>query len=295
LATEILAGHWDGYSLHRNNYRLYRDPDSGRFVFIPSGMDQLFAYPRSSLLPDCAGRVAATVLDTTDGRRLLREHLKELAHSVFRRDAISKILDEGAARLKSAVKELGPKAETAHEQAVTGLRRRIDERISFLETEVSRKPLTPQFGPDGFAQITGWVPHIDLGVATLSQTNSITPTLQHSSVLLLINCRGREMPTVASWRARISLPKGRYRLEGRVTRTGLRPLPNTPGGGAGIRVFGEAPPTASAAGEDGWLKFSTEFSAATDGEEREIICEARAFLGVCSFDRNSLKVFRAAD
>jgi len=39
---EIALGHWDGYNHNRNNYRFYRDPDSGKFSFFLHGMDQLF-------------------------------------------------------------------------------------------------------------------------------------------------------------------------------------------------------------------------------------------------------------
>ena len=40
-ATEVLVGHWDGYSGDHNNYHLYREPD-GPFVFIPWGVDDTF-------------------------------------------------------------------------------------------------------------------------------------------------------------------------------------------------------------------------------------------------------------
>ena len=40
-ATEVLAGHWDGYAGDRNNYHFYRQPD-GKFVFIPWGADDTF-------------------------------------------------------------------------------------------------------------------------------------------------------------------------------------------------------------------------------------------------------------
>ena len=40
-ATEVLVGHWDGYSGDRNNYHFYREPD-GPFVFIPWGTDDTF-------------------------------------------------------------------------------------------------------------------------------------------------------------------------------------------------------------------------------------------------------------
>jgi hypothetical protein len=41
MAVEALTMHWDGYST-ANNYRLYKDPGSGRFQIIPWGTDQTF-------------------------------------------------------------------------------------------------------------------------------------------------------------------------------------------------------------------------------------------------------------
>lgn len=41
-ATEIFIGHWDGYAWTRNNYYLYRGPDS-RWAFMPWGTDQTFS------------------------------------------------------------------------------------------------------------------------------------------------------------------------------------------------------------------------------------------------------------
>lgn len=42
-AIDAIFDHWDGYSyLVVNNYYMYNDPGSKRFVFMPHGMDQLF-------------------------------------------------------------------------------------------------------------------------------------------------------------------------------------------------------------------------------------------------------------
>ena len=40
-ATEVLVGHWDGYTGDRNNFQFYREPD-GKFVFLPWGADDTF-------------------------------------------------------------------------------------------------------------------------------------------------------------------------------------------------------------------------------------------------------------
>ena len=41
VAGEAVIGHWDGYWRARN-YRLYRDPTTGRWSFIPWGIDQAY-------------------------------------------------------------------------------------------------------------------------------------------------------------------------------------------------------------------------------------------------------------
>ena len=51
-AHEAVTGHWDGYSLSRynlSNFRLYHDPETGQFRFLPSSLDLALkpAYPPS--------------------------------------------------------------------------------------------------------------------------------------------------------------------------------------------------------------------------------------------------------
>ena len=42
VALNMLTCDWDGYVAKPNNYRLYFNPESGKAVFIPHGMDQMF-------------------------------------------------------------------------------------------------------------------------------------------------------------------------------------------------------------------------------------------------------------
>jgi spore coat protein CotH len=62
LALEILMAHWDGYAMGQNNYKLYHDPASNRFVFLPHGMDQMFWEPQGTIYPRMNGLVAACYL-----------------------------------------------------------------------------------------------------------------------------------------------------------------------------------------------------------------------------------------
>lgn len=42
LAFEVLTAHWDGYAYNQNNYYLYKNPATGRFVYIPYDLDNTF-------------------------------------------------------------------------------------------------------------------------------------------------------------------------------------------------------------------------------------------------------------
>lgn len=61
LAGEVIIGHWDGYFYYPNNYRIYHDPDSGRFTLLPWGLDQTFAWEGG--IEDASGQLAAWMLE----------------------------------------------------------------------------------------------------------------------------------------------------------------------------------------------------------------------------------------
>lgn len=61
-AIDSIVDHWDGYSiLVVNNYYLFDNPSTGRFVYMPHGMDQLFQDPNYSVDTWPKGRLAERV------------------------------------------------------------------------------------------------------------------------------------------------------------------------------------------------------------------------------------------
>ncbi len=84
MAMEVMLGHRDGYCLARNNYRVYHDLDSGKMVFFPHGMDQLFGNPDAPWQPHMAGLVAKAVMETTEGNRRYRASFASLLTNIFR-------------------------------------------------------------------------------------------------------------------------------------------------------------------------------------------------------------------
>ncbi len=78
MAIERLCGHWDGYTLNMNNYRVYFPPD-GKAMFLPHGMDQLFGDPGASLYDHSTPLLAAAVMQSDEWRDRYQQRLRTLA------------------------------------------------------------------------------------------------------------------------------------------------------------------------------------------------------------------------
>ncbi len=111
LAMEILVGHRDGYALARNNYRLYHEPASDRFIFFPGGMDNLFGRVKTSLQPRMTGTVAAALVETPAGRAAYRDRVRTMFSRTFQVEAIT-----GAVRQRA--QELGRELPRAERRAL---------------------------------------------------------------------------------------------------------------------------------------------------------------------------------
>ncbi len=93
LALEVLMDHWDGY-ISSNNYRLYRDPVSKKFYFLPHGADQLFRNSGGDLVRDGRGVVAQAIFRTSEGRELYFRQVDNLMAGVLQSDVAKEWLRE---------------------------------------------------------------------------------------------------------------------------------------------------------------------------------------------------------
>src|SRR5206468_11476598 len=73
MAVEVMLGHRDGYCLARNNFRLYHNLDTDKFLFFPHGMDQLFGKADAAMHPQLNGLLARALLETPQGRHRYRQ------------------------------------------------------------------------------------------------------------------------------------------------------------------------------------------------------------------------------
>lgn len=88
-AMETLLRHWDGYAGNSNNFYIYHDPGSDRFVFLPWGTDGAFQgqnpfdFLNTSIAVYARGRIANRLYALPDQRQAFRERLGELAEGVW--------------------------------------------------------------------------------------------------------------------------------------------------------------------------------------------------------------------
>ena len=105
-ATEVLVGHWDGYTGDRNNYHFYRETD-GKFVFIPWGVDDTFhlkddpnpfdniSNPPPSVLAFAA--IPNRLYNTPEWRAKYAERLKEVLEEAWNEEELLVSVDAMAA------------------------------------------------------------------------------------------------------------------------------------------------------------------------------------------------------
>jgi spore coat protein H len=282
MALEIAIGHRDGYCLARNNFRVYHDVDSGRLIFLPHGMDQLFGSARVPIEPRMNGLVARAVMETPRGRQEYRQRCASLLTNVLISPALAARIDAAVASLRPS---LSAAERTALERETAALKDRITQRLRSVEQQLQEAPLEPLRFENGIAALTNWRAFDAPEGGSLTRTNTADQkqalTIEAGPV------------TFASWRSKVLLPRGRYRFEGAFRSEAVRPLGFGKNHGAALRVAGfPAPREQRLVGTQPWKRTSVTFEVANQVQEIELICELRASQGRAWFDLNSLLVQR---
>ena len=276
-AIEMLIAHWDGYTLHTNNYRFYHDPASDKMVFIAHGLDAVFIRPNVSIQAPMRSIVSRALFQTPPGRQIYEQRLRELYTNVFRLDVISNRMEQALAKLRDADLPLMQMADI--EKKAAKMRSRIEQRAARVGDQLAGIPLKPlEFDDVGLAHISEWREEFDRGEPVFERVTERGKTLLH------IRAQGGRCR--ASWRSMIYLRPGRYRFEGEVRTTGIS------GGGAGLRISGDTR-NMRLAGQNPWRSMQHEFMVEEqEGGDVELVCEFDAVQGDAWYELNSLRVRR---
>jgi hypothetical protein len=281
MALEVMLAHRDGYCLARNNFKLYQDIDSGRMVFLPQGMDQLFGVEELPWEPHMAGLVARSIFEVPAGRQQYSDQFRGLFATVFRQGYLTNRVAQIIEPLKQALTE--PEFQNLQQEAEK-LEQRILQRGHFLAEQLRRPEPEPIQFKEGAASLAGW--------------ESADPPAQgqmHKGVgpdgRLCLHIVARS-ETFASWRTKARLLQGRYRFEGKARVSGVKPLSTGAHQGAGLRIGGRPRQSEDLLGTSTWSLLATEFEVGQSGGDVEFICELRASSGEAWYDSASLQVRR---
>ncbi len=279
MAMEMMIGHRDGYCLARNNYRVYHDLDSGKMVFFPHGMDQLFGNPDAAWQPRMAGLVARAVMETPEGRQLYRASFASLFTNLFQVQSLQGRVDQVVADLRPAMTD----AEFADlRNAADQVKQRIAQRQISLKRQLIEPERALLVFVDGIARLEGWIKVDESGSGQMDQVQAA----DHTPALHIV----ARSETGASWRTQVLLSRGCYRFEGQVKVEGVKPLAYGKYQGAGLRVAGSVRESSNVVGDSNWHPLSTEFKVKEETQVIELVCELRASAGEAWFGLESLRL-----
>ena len=282
MAMERLCGHWDGYTLNTNNYRLYFAP-RGRGIFLPHGMDQLFGDPNAGLYDHASPMLAAAVMQNDAWREQYHERLKRLLPVFQPIDGWHTKIDKVQRRLEEALKPLDLEKAKAHNKQVQELKQRLAERSKIVAEIVKNGPKNPvKFDKSAMMALKEWSPAPDGDDAKLEE-------VEIDGVPCYKVSHKKFGDHSSSWQHRLLLPRGEYRVEARLKTENVIAIPDNQGRGAGVRysVNGRIE---GFTGTTKWRKVGYDFSIREDQREVELSLELRARNGSAWFDRSSLTI-----
>jgi len=281
MAMEVMLGHRDGYCLARNNFRVYHDPESGKLVFIPHGMDQLLGTADLPWRPSFAGLVARSVMETSEGQALYAERFNSLFTNLFKAKALASRVDELVLEVRPY---LSGKNWTDLRDEAGQVKERLAQRELSLGSQLARPQVKLLAFEADVSPLSGW-----LAVESPSGGKMEVAKGLDGVPALRLAAAG---DTAASWRTRGLLNRGHYRFEGRCRVAGVKPLPQGIHQGAGLRIAGGLRQTDDLTGDSPWQMLTARFQVEQDAQEMEFICELRASAGEAWFEVGSLRIVK---
>lgn len=271
MAIELMTAHWDGYSMNKNNYRIYFTPSDGKARFLPHGMDQMFGDPGFPILEYPEPIVANTVMHNPEWRKRYRERVAEFL-PLFETAKLHEKLDGALERLRPVVAEMGDEFANAHAEQVRELKERIAAREPNLREQLQNgEPMPLEFDADRVVELADWFPAQETDDAKLEEIE-IDGQKRYSIEV------GESGQCVASWRRKVLLPKGRYRIEARLKTEAVEPREDEQGRGAGVRISGGNREN-QLFGESDWTLVKHEFDVVEEVREVVLVVELRATRG----------------
>jgi hypothetical protein len=219
-------------------------------------------------------------------RKQYRQRLQMLLPH-YSAESLTKKLDAIRAKLQPTLAAISADADRNHADRCRELRERLVARAANLREQVKQSEPTPvEFDERGRLAVEDWEPRQESEDAELERVE------QNDKVEYTI-AAGPSGSCIASWRRKVLLAQGRYRVEARVKTTGVAPLNEDQGKGAGVRISGGKRP-AGLTGDTDWTLVTHEFVVMEPTREVELVAELRATKGRAAF-QSPLRLVRIAE
>jgi hypothetical protein len=287
MALELMTCHWDGYCNNRNNYRVYFNPTSGEAHFFPHGMDQMFGDTGASVLGAPPALVASVVMQNPEWRTRYRARVGELLKIFSPADRLIARIDQAVTRIQPVLAAMNPGAAAGQAARARALKDQVTARAKNLEMQnATGEPKPLQFDSQGVAPLVEWYPRTESEDARHDQAPSPDGVPSY-----FIAC-GPSGQCVASWRTKVLLAAGTYKLQARARANDVVARVDAQGAGAGLRVSG-GQRTNRLEGATDWRLM--EHPIEVGGmQELELIAELRASRGQVWFDAGSMRLIRVS-
>ncbi len=156
--VELLTCHWDGYAQNRNNYRLYHDPATRKFVFMPHGMDQMFWDVNYPITPGATsnnrgrgrgfrrnGLVTQRAFEIADFQQQYIDRMGQLLAGEFTAEWLGAQLDRIEERLRTQLGRSDPQFAGYMSATIRNVRRQLADRVRIAKAQ--HVALTRSFRP----------------------------------------------------------------------------------------------------------------------------------------------------
>ncbi len=282
---QTLTSDWDGYAAKPNNYRLYHDLKTGKFTFIPHGMDQMFWDSNYPINPGFNGLVARQTFAIPEMHTRYVDRFQQITEKIFVMETVTNEVAELSARIRSSLEEFDKNWARDFANQSRDIRDKVLNRSRSIQQQLASLPKPLRFDARGAAVVSGWQPRQEAGNTRI---DTITTPDGRKAFQVVAASPG----SAGSWRTRLNLPPGRYSLEGRAMAKDIAASKNPKGEGAGLRIAGNVQPRINKlSGSSEWTALSYDFSLANGGEV-ELVAELRADKGTVWFDPESLKLVK---
>jgi spore coat protein H len=203
---EQMTGQNDGYSVQANNYRVYHDPGSDRFVFFPHGLDGTFTDGNFTIRAPMDRIVNRAVLKTHEGRLAYRKATEDLFSRAFVTSRLVERVSRTADRLRSAAINAAEASQI--DLSCSNLCQIIRERATNISNQTAHCKLKPaNFDEEGVALLAGWQGSV-FGKASLEE--------KIVGGRLVWHLQSHEELSRISYRTRVLLDPGKYVFSGEI-------------------------------------------------------------------------------